>query len=365
MNHRTWGVTLAFVILSFTGLLTGCVTTGSTPASGGLIIEPPDALKLGYTSRWLTSLSVPRGFKFAERLDDLVVTVEPNENIVSAVAIRDGSVKWRRVVGEPLVNLNAPTRVSAGILINSENRLYTLSPDTGVLKTMSNLQSPVADAPAVEGDIAVFGGVAGRIFGHSISAGSEHWAYQLSGSILVRPIMVGGNAFLADNMGDYIYIRVTDGEMIWRGRAHARITADPVATAQTIYVASEDQSLYAINRSTGKDRWIYRAKQPLKQNPILLENSIYLPLPGEGLVSIDALSGTENWRIASSDARPIMIRGSQLLLFTPRSLMVIDAQSGKLITQVPVQPIQGVIPGPDNSIVLVSTSGRLQRLDPR
>lgn len=364
MNHRTWGVTLAFLVLAFTGLLSGCAATGTSSGEGPLI-DPADAAKLGYTSRWLTDLSVPRGFKYTERLDDLIVTVEPRDNIVSAVALRDGSVRWRRVVGEPLVILSAPTRVPSGILINSENRLYTLAPDTGLLKNMSNLRSPVGDAPAIDGDMAVFGGVAGRVFGHSIAAGTEHWAYQLAGSILVRPIMVSGNAFIADNLGDYVFIRTSDGELIWRGRTHARITADPVASAQTIFVASEDQSLYAINRSTGRDRWIYRARQPLKRNPILVENSIFLPLPGEGLVSIDTLGGTENWRLANSDATPVLIRGSQLLLFTSRSLFFVDSQSGKLITQVPVQAIQGVIPGPDNSIVLVSTNGRLQRLDPR
>ncbi|MCE9590821.1 MAG: PQQ-binding-like beta-propeller repeat protein [Planctomycetes bacterium] len=359
MIRRTWGVTLALTLL----LLSGCKS--AQPRESQLLIDPLDAQKLGYTSRWLTDLAIPEGLRHIEVLGDLLVGVETPSNMVSAVSARDGQVLWRRVVGDALVVLSPPTRSGTSILINSENSLYTLAADTGALRNLSYLRSPVADAPAISGDIAVFGSVNGRISGHSITAGTERWAYLLPAGILTQPIMVAGNAFLAASDGEYIFIKADDGTLVWRGRTHARISADPVANLQTIFVASEDQSLYALNRSVGRDRWIYRATRPLTRSPILLENSVYLPIPGEALVSIDILSGAELWRIAADDAQPVLVSGSKVLMATRRSLMVLDNQTGKVLTQVPVEQVQTIVRGPENSIILVSTKGRMQRLDPR
>lgn len=359
MNRRTWGVLLALSLC----FLTGCKSQQA--ADSGLIVDPLDAQKLGFNSRWITDLAIPGGIKYVESLGDVLVTVEDRNNVVTVLAARDGDLMWRRVVGDPQSILSAPVRVDSNIVINSENNLYSLAVDTGQLRAMSNLRSPVADAPAIVGDNAVFGGVAGRVFAHSISAGSERWAYQMPSGILAKPVTVQGNAFIADGIGNYVLLNAADGTLLWRGRTHTRISANPVASGQSFYLASEDQSLYAINRANGRDRWIYRSTSPLTLSPTLLENTIFLPVPGEGLVCIDILNGAELWRLPLHDVQPLLTRGNQILLATKGSLILVDAVTGKITTQAPVERLLTATRGPDNSVILVSTKGRVQRLDPR
>jgi len=336
------------------------VRTG--PAS---LIDPLDAHKLGYTSYWSTDLSLPsdQHFSHVEVLGDTLVCVEAPSNVVTAISIRDGSTKWRRVVGKPAEKMFTPVRSDDSLLINSEQLLYTLDMDSGRLTHTSQLESLVNHAPAVVGELAIYGGMNHRIFAHDIKAGYTKWAYQLTERVFARPAAFGENVFVADGNGVYAMFMAGSGELLWRGRTFARVSARPQMSPRGVFVAGEDHSVYALYMSNGRDRWIYHTTQPLKKSPQVFGNTVFLSLPGRGLVAIDIRSGLDRW-VLPFEMEIIGQVEDTVLAYTAQQLVKLKIVNGLVLAEVPVQPIWKVLQASGNRLILIAPTGRILLLNP-
>lgn len=348
----------------------GCGVFGDRPAAEARkphepLIAPLDARKLGYSLSWGIDLGVPlrEALAHVEVLGDVVVCIETPSNIVTAMAARDGQILWRRVVGKPADGLFAPVRSGDKLLINSEQLVYCLAIDTGDLEKVTVLESLVDDAPAVVEGLAVFGGMNHRVFAHDAQAGYTKWSYQLTDRVFARPTAFGENVFVADGNGVYAMFDARNGQLQWKGRAHERVSAQPAISHVGVFLPGEDHNLYAIHGATGRDRWIYHTTQPLVQNPQIYGNLVLLPLPGEGLVALDTRSGEEKWKL-SFVAEPILQRENSLLIHAGRRLILMELETGVSLLEVPVQPVERIIAGPEGRVILVSPTGRLLLLAP-
>lgn len=332
-----------------------------------VLLEAENAYRLGYTPRWSANLGLnPRDDSVAHAavLGDLLVCVERPSNMVSAVSVRDGTIRWQTLAAGRTEQIFQPVRRDDTILINSETMMYTFSAENGHLIGDSKLESAVLDGPALVNDLAIFGGLSGRLFAHSAVTGYSKWAYQMTGGIVVRPIASGYNVFVADSNGVYALLQSDAGDVIWKGRAFGRISALPAISGHGVYIASEDQTLYALNRNTGADRWKYRSAVPLRNSPVLIDNTVFLNDPSVGLVALDAATGAQRWRL-DIPATPIVIDNKKLLLHHDTRLLLVDPDSGKTIVQVSTRPLKSILTGPDQSLLLISESGNLMRLDPQ
>jgi outer membrane protein assembly factor BamB len=317
----------------------------------------------------VSDLGLPPGVDMGTvvAMGDIIVVVEPSTNLVRAVSARDGSVMWRRVVGDPLVKVFPPVRSGDTVLIASENTLYMLKAADGQpVRPAIRLDAVINCAPAVWKDLILLGGLNGRLFTVSVTSGFSKWAYQMPGGIVAPPVVRDDNVFVADNKGNYAFFNAMTGERLWKGRTHDKVSAPGVIGPKAVFVASEDQALYALGRDLqGRDRWIYRADVPLTLPPIAPANNVlYLPIPKEGLAAIDPETGDELWRLRGQ-LQPITVLEQKLLVNTGRNLLLVDKDSGKPLIEVRTQPLQTVLRGPENSLILVSSTGILQRIDPK
>ena len=329
------------------------------------LINPLDAHKLGYASFWSTDLSLPsdQRFSHAEVLGDTLVCVEVPSNVVTAIALRDGSTQWRRVIGKPAEKLFTPVRSDEFLLINSEQLLYTLEIDSGRLINTSQLESLVNHAPAVVGELAIYGGMNHRIFAHDIKAGYTKWAYQLTERVFARPAVFGENVFVADGNGVYAMFMAGVGELLWRGRTFARVSARPVMSPMGVFVAGEDHSVYALHMANGRDRWIYHTTQPLKKSPWIFGNTVFLSLPERGLVAIDTRSGMDRW-VLPFEMEIIGQIEDTVLAYTAQQLVKLKINNGLVLTEAPVEPIWKVLQASGNRLILISPTGRILLLNP-
>ena len=331
----------------------------------GLLIEPVDALKLGYSINWVTNLNLAkdRTLIAAQVLGDLLVTADRPSNVVTAVSMRDGKQLWRQQAGQTPYRAYAPMRVDDRILVNTETHIYQFdASQEGKLINRADLASAVATAPAMIGDLAVFGGSNGMIFGHDTRTGYARWRYKMPGQILVPPQASGQQVFTVGTDGQYALFAGSGGEILWRGKVFDKVSATPAVHSSGIYVASEDHSLYAINRATGEDRWIFRYTDDLKESPVVLQSSVYLPLPTGELVALKVTDGSELWRI-KPQAKLIGQNSRGLIFQGTRSLSLRDPNSGKLIDEIPVQGELQFVTSPDaRTLIVVSTTGRIMKL---
>lgn len=329
------------------------------------LIEPSEAYRVNFTPVWTASLSTPRGARIesATLLDDLLICVERPTNLVTALEVRSGLVRWQKVVGSKLDIVFTPVRYSDDkLLINTETELITLAADSGRLLLRSSLESAVKDRPVLINDYAVFGGLNGNVFAHHVTAGYSFWSYRMTGGIVVRPVAAGLNVFVADSNGVYAMLLGTNRQVQWKGRTYSTNSATPVINNIAVFLASEDQTLYAINRLTGKDIWKFRSDAPLTRAPVLIGNTIYQNERGIGLAALDALTGKELWT-HPTQGEPVTISSGRLLVHEPGRIVALDPPSGKPVAQVTVAPLKMILSGPGGSLLLISENGRLTRLD--
>jgi len=333
-----------------------------------LPIEPADAYRIGFNApRWTTDLGLRDSDTLAEVaiLGDVILCVDRPSNMVTSIRASDGAVLWQAKAGADTDLLFEPVRLGDEILINTETRLLRLSMDTGRTVGYSTLEAAVADRPVILGELAVFGGLSGRVFAHNTATGYSSWSRQMSAGIMVRPVAAGYKVFVADSNGVYGMFDVAAGDSLWKGVTYGQISAVPVVSPLGVFVACEDQTMYALDRSSGKDRWKYMASSPLKSPPTVIKNTLFLPDPDRGLVALDAVAGGELWTRKDTSAAPITIAGGRLLLNDRTRLLALDPASGKSIAEVPVAPLKTVLLGPQGSLILVGARGRLVRLDPQ
>lgn len=353
------------LLLAVTLGLAGCASEPVVPEGPDLLIDRTDALQLGYRYRWTRDLAVSpdRHISRAAILGDLIVTVEAPTNIVTALTLRDGEVRWMKKVATPLDILFEPVRNRGRIIINSETHLYSLAVENGQVFERTLLRSPVAHSPTLIDGTLVFGGRTGLLFTLDAIAGYDQWAHQLTGPVLARPLLSKGRIFVADSRGEYALLAAEDGQVLQSGRTFARISATPAVTRAGIFVASEDRTLYALNRATLKDRWKFRAPGPLTKSPVYLGGTVFLPVPRHGLIALDALSGHTVWQRPELGTRPVEVNADKVLLAGPNEFVVVALETGQTVTRVGTKPLAAALPHDNRIMVLVSRDGRVARLD--
>lgn len=358
------------VLLLLVVLLAGCAAGGGRELRRtGLLIEPIDAREIGYVANWSQDLQIGGDDRlvFIEALGDLVVAVQHPSNIVTAVSARNGDVLWRQALGTRTDRLYRPARNGDFIIVNSDDRVFTLRATNGDHVHTQHLDTVVSSGPIVRGNQVILGGINGTIFAHNLDTGYPDWRYQLTDRILTPPIFVGDDAFAADGRGTYALVSAEGGELAWRGRTFGPVVAPPAADENTIYLASRDRSLYALNRVTGKDRWIYRSSGPLTLGPKSIGGLVLLPVPDDGLVALDAATGDVRWRIDEVLDPVVGIDGKILLAGgrNARGLRIVNADSGRTVASADTLPLMNVLRGPDDSLILVSPKGRVMRINPQ
>lgn len=345
---------------------------GSQPISvavgkpSGLLLEPADTFKLGYTIDWATSVNLPSSGELysASVLGDLLVIVERPNNVVTAISMRDGKQLWRQQAGTFPYRAFAPARVDNTILVNTETQMFMFDASKeGKLISRANLDSTVVTQPAMVGEIAVFGGADGMIFGFDTRVGYAKWKFKMPGQMLVPAQASGQQVFVAGIDGQYALFAGRTGEVLWRGRVFDKVSAAPAVHSSGIYVPSQDHSLYALNRATGEDRWIFRYTDDLVASPIVLQNTVYQPLPSGELVALKVTDGAELWRLKTTDK--LVAQDARGLIFNGGDKVVQrDAGSGKMFDQIPVVggKIAHLVQAEGQALIVVSTTGRVLKL---
>jgi len=328
------------------------------------LVDPLDAQRMGYGSLWRADLGLSSGSTLtsAQTLDDLIVVTEAPRNLVTAVDLSTGNVRWTSAVGETGKFLFAPRRIDDRIIVNNETTLFVLDANTGTVRQANPLQSVVSSAPAVSRHMAYFAGINGRVFAHDIASGQELWAYQMPSSMDAPPSASDQLVIAADRAGNYRALSASTGRLLWSGRTFARISGRPSLTPMGAFIASEDTHLYALDPATGQERWNYLAQNPLHLGPLVLGETVYQGLDGRGLAALEAASGKLLWTMDDA-AVPILRRGDDLIVYAVPRLLLVENATGLTRAAAVAGSLRAVIPGPQQSLILLGERGRLERLD--
>ena len=344
--------------------LAGCQAAAPEPVSRHLV-NPVEIGRLGYRHRWTTDLGIQAGSHLDKIavLDDVIVLIETPGNLVSAWSANDGAHLWFKKVGNPSDRLFEPRRSGDHILINSESKLYSLAASNGKIEQVHSLHAPVHHAPALRGNLVIFGGQNGHLYAQDIESGAFRWAHGVGSAIIASPVLNESYVLATTDRGAYKLVSAASGKAISSGRTFGRISAAPVATEAGFLVASEDHTLYALTNVTLLDRWKYRAPKALTQAPVVLQSVAYLPVTDHGLVALDAISGEKLWELPGVTAQPVDAVQDKVLLNMGTELALLASETGRKVSSLPTHPLLKVVRMPERHLVLVSRAGRMMRLD--
>ncbi|MEO0514012.1 MAG: PQQ-binding-like beta-propeller repeat protein [Planctomycetota bacterium] len=333
----------------------------------GLPVEPGYAQQFGYSHRWARSVELAKGQSVTavKILDDLLVTVEAPDNVVTALNLRDGSLVWKVVIGDKSEQFHGPMGDGRYVYVNSTRRLFKLLRRNGEIVDVYDLPLPVSMTPILVDEIAVFGSINGKLYGFDVDNGFRKWTYALKSRITSSPVLDGETIFAADDDGNYVMLAAKSGQLRWRGAAYGPITADPVLNRFDVVVASEDQSLYSLQANTGSENWpAYRSEVPLTQTPAVIDEVIYLVEPDRGLTAINAKTGQAIWKTKKT-FQPVASSQGGVIARSEKALNKIDPATGEVLQTVPTRDIQLMLNGPAGSLIVVTPKGEIMRIDPQ
>lgn len=355
-----------------TGASTAAPSAGSTPAPRTLTAQErqvEDYAKLGYRLEWIgygTVLS-KQVVKSAAVLGD-VLAVQDTSNALTLLNVRDGTARWTEMVDVPAANLTGLTRAGDAIIVSGESTVYLLNADNGALADKQRLARVANTAPAVMGEVLVFGTATGALIAHDVRSGMRPWAYMIDGPVQFPPVRIGESGVGAvSTTGQVLMLDARSGTITGSNQMFGGVASAPAADAETLYVASLDQSLYAYNARGGSIRWRVRTEEPLRGAPVVLGGRVYVQMP-EGFTAIEAGSGKKAWSNAD-------VRGA-LALVNPQGRGVVwdgstattlDMKTGQVVDRIALP--SGSLLKPerlDGGVLFVVTpSGQVIKLAPR
>ncbi|MFP4144491.1 MAG: PQQ-binding-like beta-propeller repeat protein [Phycisphaeraceae bacterium] len=354
---------LSLVLLLAVLTMGGCAT-----GNGGQLpdpVESRDLAQLGYRLNWATTLDLQRGGRLdsATRLDDVIVAVEEPSHIVSGISTRTGEILWQQRLGDLNQPMYEPVRIDDRIMLNSNNHLFTLQAGNGELLALDELRHVASTGPVVADGLLVFGAINGRVWAQDVTTTAVRWQYMLTARILAQPQFTDKRIFAADANGVYALWYAVTRELLWRARTFGAVVAEPAIDELTAYLPSVDQTLYAVDLRRGQDRWRYYTEVPLTISPLLAGETLYLPLPGEAVAALDAQTGEEKWKL-DMPLTPVTVVDDELILYNRNKLVAVSTETGRVLAETPTaMTVEDVLLGPDGDLILVSSQGRMIRIN--
>ncbi len=362
-------------------------TTGRLVTRAGSITIDHDAWReLGYRWDWSARPEISDGANLS-RLDvhgDLVVT-QDSLGVLSALEAPTGKLRWSVGVADTLTRFLGTGRVGDQILSYSRPTLFVLDANSGNLLARQPMDVVVSTKPVIYNGTLVFGTPTGEVYAHEfaspsgklrpppMNAGNRAWGYMIPGAINADPVMVGNLIGVVSQAGTVFFVDPFTGAGLGRGNIWEGLDNDPVTDGERLFAASLDQSVYAFARD-GSLVWRYPTANRLRAQPTVwlpsgdpADSVLIVDIPGEGLTAFFGPTGQKLWVNKDAHGKIIATRAGDLVAWNGRELMLLDADTGDVITQTPLKGVQALEASTldEADLYAIGTDGTIAKFAPR
>ena len=369
MKIKQWtGLLLSCCLLAVGGCNSSQATAPQQTPSfrNDFPIAATDLVRMGLKVHWASNLDVPKQetlSQWAVLEGGYLITVETPSNLFTLINLRDGSIVWRQMQGQFTDKFFQPFRYGDWLCVNSETSMLKIDIRTGHAVEVAKLQAVVNNAPTHVKNLAIFGGLNGRIFAHDLNTGFSKWDYQMQSGITARPTATAETVLVGDSGGVYILLNSTTGEPLWKGRTFRQIATQGAISSkdQLVLIPSTDQTLYALDLKQGHDIWQYHARRALTHQPLIFGNTVLLPITSRGLYALNLKTGKPLWN-TTEIMYPFDSDSHFFYCYQQNSLWVLDRPSGKTISQIPTDDIKDIMALGNKQFLVMTRTGRLLKL---
>lgn len=272
----------------------------------------------------------------------MVVPVESLELV--AIDMNAGRAPWRmrtrgKVTARPLI---VGGRVYFG---DEEGDVYAVSLDDGHVHWHRAVDSAILDS-VVAGPSELFVATFdARLIALDRNDGHVLWIYQFGAQSAVKPgtdrspatqggtapLVAGEFVYVGDFSGQFAKLRRLDGTVIWQTGLGSGISALAADLGDAVAVATWGGEVVAVDKATGTVKWRYGAKQDSIDSLLLAQGVIVYSTLGFGPVrALAAENGSLRWSYSAAShlARPLLYRGTAVLLSGADGMTVLDTDTG-------------------------------------
>lgn len=224
-----------------------------------------------------------------------------------------------------------------------------------------NVGGSILVSPVLIGDVLVAGTETGAVYGLDAGSGQVLWQTPLGDALTGGLGVSGSEVCAASGSGVIALLKVSDGSVVWRNQVLAPVSAAPVATATGhVLVAAESGMAYALRRTDGRVMWARNLKTRLCTGLVLAdERAVYGTAEGQvcslvrgGPWQIDA---APNPVAPSTDAADAAALAPELTGGEERVVLLPAGGTPTLVTR-PADPSQPAVQVTDEARIVVMGS---------
>ena len=219
--------------------------------------------------------------------------------------------------------------------------LYALNVETGEMRWMVNVDSPMVGGVAVDGDRLYLGAKSHRLYALSAADGaridefSGDGAFEVDDEVWATPA-VTDDAIYVTTMNGSLYRVDKGGEQQWQFEADAAIAMRAVPDGDSVYVGAYDKRLYAIDAATGDPRWSFGADEWFWSAPVVDGDAIFAASLDGKMYALGIDDGSTRWERpydAGAQVRAALAMGAQGVVVAGRDGLVhqVDKATGEAI----------------------------------
>jgi hypothetical protein len=354
----------------------GCETPGAErppitveQRAAGFTLPESDLNRLGYRLDWRAFPPVERGggIDLFTPTPTGILALESGSSL-TLLEPATGAIRWSTELSNPLTKFVGVGMIGDAAAAASENEIFFVSANTGGLVDRQRIEKVVNTAPALFGDLAIFGTTAGELMAHSVSQALRAWGFASPGAIEQPPVMIGSAVGAVTQAGHVVFLDAGTGALLGRNLIFGGLSTEPVVGGGLMFVASLDQSLYAFAPNGGAI-WRLRTSAPLRSQPAYHDGVLYVTLPERGLSAVNPGDGKVVWSTDKAPGVVVAERKGALVVWEQQSqtLRTVEKTTGDVLDSASLPGVVRLVPqGPtDAPIFALSRWGVIAKLSPR
>ena len=162
-------------------------------------------------------------------------------------------------------------------------------------------------------------------------------------------VVENGISYSIDNKGKIRAIELSTGDLLWKNKYKHEITAAVGISADALFAVDKQSRLVAFSRADGEKLWRSDINSEVLIPPVVAANAVVVKTLDARLVGFDLDSGEQLWTYRH-EKTGLSLRGGSIPLvarkflftgFEDGRLVAVDANTGKLLWDVPVGKSSG------------------------
>ena len=199
----------------------------------------------------------------------------------------------------------------------------------------------ITAAPAMAGDLVIFGNRSGAVQAISEADGSPVWSYQTGGPVFTEPAVSGDHVYVTSTDSLLYCLDFRTGDKVWSYKTAGPIVAHPAVHGGNVYFGASDGKFRAVDAGSGKLAWDFmKIDTYVESKPLIAKGKVIFGAWDTYLYALDAVTGNLEWiwqgeragRLYSpAVVHPVYANDKVFIVAPDRVMSAIDIETGKTV----------------------------------